>query len=94
MIRPLDDRVLVQIEKPEERNEMGLIIPDTVREREQEGTVIAVGPGRFHDGGYVPLQIKVGDKVFFGKTAGTEIKDNGETYYLFGANQIHAVIEN
>lgn len=94
MIKPTEDRILVKIEKPEERNEMGLIIPDTVREREQEGEVIAVGPGRFHNGEYVPLQIKPGDKVFFGKTAGTEIKHDGETYYLFGLNQIQAVIED
>lgn len=92
MIKPTEDRILVKIEKPEERNEMGLIIPDTVREREQEGLVMAVGPGRFVDGKYVELHIKPGDKVFFGKTAGTEIKDGNETYYLFGSNQIQAVI--
>jgi len=94
MIKPTDDRVLVKIEKQEERNEMGLIIPATARDREQEGIVLAVGPGKFHNGDYVPLHIKPGDKVFFGKTAGTEIKDGGETLYLFGSNQIQAIIED
>lgn len=93
MIKPLEDRVLVQIEKQDERNEMGLIIPATARDKEQEGVVVAVGPGKLVDGKYVELHIKFGDRVFFGKQMGTEIKSDGETLYLFGANQIQAIIE-
>lgn len=93
-IQPTEDRVLVRIEKQEEKNEMGLIIPDTAKEKEQEGVVVAVGPGRLIDGKYVELNIKPGDKVFFGRQQGVEIKDNGETLYLFGANSIWAVIKD
>lgn len=93
MIKPMEDRLIVTIEKSEEKNEMGLIIPDTARDKEQEGIVVAVGPGRYKDGEYTELPIKVGDRVFFGKQLGTEIKHEGEKYYIFGYNQIQAVIE-
>lgn len=94
MIKPLDDRVIVKIEKAEERNEMGLIIPDTARDREEEGIVVAVGPGRFKDGDYFPLAVKEGDRVFFGKQSGIEIKHEGEKYFIFAISQILAVLEN
>lgn len=63
MIKVLEDRVLIRIEKAEERNEMGLIIPDTARDKEQEGVVVAVGPGKLIDGEYVPLHINEGDSA-------------------------------
>ena len=78
MIHPTEDRVLVRIDKAEERNEMGLIIPDTARDKEQEGTVVAVGPGRYANDKLIPMTLKEGDKVFFGKQQGMEIKHQGE----------------
>ena len=94
MIHPTEDRVLVRIDKAEERNEMGLIIPDTARDKEQEGTVVAVGPGRYANDKLIPMTLKEGDKVFFGKQQGVEIKHQGEKYYLFNASNIWAVIED
>ena len=94
MIHPTEDRVLVRIDKAEERNEMGLIIPDTARDKEQEGTIVAVGPGRYANDKLIPMTLKEGDKVFFGKQQGVEIKHQGEKYYLFNASSIWAVIED
>ena len=94
MIHPTEDRVLIRIDKAEERNEMGLIIPDTARDKEQEGTVVAVGPGRYANDKLIPMTLKEGDKVFFGKQQGVEIKHQGEKYYLFNASNIWAVIED
>ena len=94
MIHPTEDRVLVRIDKAEERNEMGLIIPDTARDKEQEGTVVAIGPGRYANDKLIPMTLKEGDKVFFGKQQGVEIKHQGEKYYLFNASSIWAVIED
>lgn len=94
MIKVLEDRVLVRIEKAEERNEMGLIIPDTARDKEQEGVVVAVGPGKLIDGKYVPLHINEGDRVFFGKHVGIEIKHKGETLHIYGSGQILAILED
>lgn len=94
MIKPMEDRLLIQIEKPEERNEMGLIIPATARDKEQEGIVVAVGPGRYKDGEYTELPIKVGDRVFFGPQHGVEIKQDNEKFYIFSYNQIQAVLAN
>ena len=94
MIHPTEDRVLIRIDKAEERNEMGLIIPDTARDKEQEGTVVAIGPGRYANDKLIPMTLKEGDKVFFGKQQGVEIKHQGEKYYLFNASNIWAVIED
>jgi len=92
-IKPLADRVLIEpIEQQEER--IGsIIIPDTAKEKPQEGKVIAVGPGRQENGKVVPLQVKVGDRVLYGKYAGTEIKKDGKEYLIVRENDILAVIE-
>lgn len=94
MIKPTEDRVLVRVVEAEERNEMGLIIPDTARDKEQEGTVVAVGPGRYVNDKLIPMTFKEGDKVFFGKQQGVEIKHQGEKLYLFNSGSIWAVLED
>src|SRR5205814_7093573 len=81
-IKPLEDRIVVQASEAETTTASGLVIPDTAKEKPQEGTVLAVGPGRFEDGNRVPLDVKVGDKVLYSKYGGTEVKYNGEEYLV------------
>ena len=81
-IRPLHDRVIVKRIEEEEKTKGGLIIPDTAKEKPQEGRVIAVGPGRQDDGKVIPLGVKAGDKILFGKYSGTEIKLDGEEHLI------------
>ncbi len=79
--RPLHDRVLVESLESEEKTAGGIIIPDTAKEKPQEGKVIAVGPGaKTEDGKIIPMDVKVGDRVLFGKWSGTEVKINGKEY--------------
>jgi chaperonin GroES len=92
-IRPLEDRIVVQASEAETTTASGLVIPDTAKEKPQEGTVLAVGPGRFEDGARVPLDVKVGDKVLYSKYGGTEVKYNGEEYLVLSARDVLAVIE-
>ena len=77
-IKPLEDRIVVQANDAESTTASGLVIPDTAKEKPQEGTVLAVGPGRYEDGNRVPLDVKVGDKVLYSKYGGTEVKYSGE----------------
>jgi chaperonin GroES len=92
-IKPLEDRIVVQASEAETTTASGLVIPDTAKEKPQEGTVLAVGPGRFEDGNRVPLDVKVGDKVLYSKYGGTEVKDNGEEYLVLSARDVLALIE-
>ena len=92
-IKPLEDRIVVQASDAESTTASGLVIPDTAKEKPQEGTVLAVGPGRFEDGNRVPLDVKVGDKVLYSKYGGTEIKYAGEEYLVLSARDVLAVIE-
>jgi len=92
-IKPLEDRIVVQASEAETTTASGLVIPDTAKEKPQEGTVLAVGPGRFEDGNRVPLDVKVGDKVLYSKYGGTEVKYNGEEYLVLSARAFLAVIE-
>jgi chaperonin GroES len=92
-IKPLEDRIVVQASEAETTTASGLVIPDTAKEKPQEGTVLAVGPGRFEDGARVPLDVKVGDKVLYSKYGGTEVKYNGEEYLVLSARAVLAVIE-
>ena len=92
-IKPLEDRVVVQANEAETTTASGLVIPDTAKEKPQEGTVLAVGPGRFEDGARVPLDVKVGDKVLYSKYGGTEVKYSGEEYLVLSARDVLAVIE-
>jgi len=92
-IKPLADRVLIEPIEQQEEKIGSIIIPDTAKEKPQEGKVIAVGPGRQEDGKVVPLQVKVGDRVLYGKYAGTEIKKDGKEYLIVRESDILAVIE-
>ena len=92
--RPLHDRVLIRPWDNEERTAGGIIIPDTAQEKPTEGKVIAVGPGtRDEDGKLQPLDLKKGDRVLFGKWAGTEVKVDGEELTIMKESDIMAVIE-
>jgi chaperonin GroES len=93
-IRPLQDRVIVRRLEEEEKTKGGIIIPDTAKEKPQEGKVIAVGKGKItEDGKVIPLDVKVGDKILFGKYAGTEIKIEGEEHLIMREEDILGVIE-
>ena len=92
-IRPLHDRVIVKRIEEEEKTKGGLIIPDTAKEKPQEGRVIAVGPGRQDDGKVIPLGVKAGDKILFGKYSGTEVKLDGEEHLIMKEDDILGVIE-
>jgi chaperonin GroES len=93
-IRPLHDRVIVQRIEEEAKTKGGIIIPDTAKEKPQEGKVIAVGAGKILENGTkVILDVKVGDKILFGKYSGTEIKIEGEEYLMMREEDILGVIE-
>ena len=93
-IKPLEDRVLVQPLDAEQTTASGLVIPDTAKEKPQEGKVLAVGPGRVDDNGNrVAVDVKVGDTVVYSKYGGTEVKYNGEEYLILSARDVLAVIE-
>ena len=93
-IKPLEDRILVKSIDAEQTTASGLVIPDTAKEKPQEGEVLAVGPGRFEDGQRLPLDIKVGDKVIYSKYGGTEVKYNGEEYLSLSSRDVLAVLES
>jgi chaperonin GroES len=91
--RPLHDRVVVQRVDAEEKTKGGIIIPDTAKEKPQEGKIIAVGPGgRDESGKLTPLDVKAGDRVLFGKWSGTEIKLDGEDYLIMKESDIMGVV--
>lgn len=92
-IRPLGDRILVQQLEAEEKTAGGIIIPDTAKEKPQEGKVIAVGTGRLSNGKRVPLEVKKGDKILFSKYGGDEIKIEGHEYKILKEEDILAIIE-
>ena len=93
-IRPLQDRVIVKRIEEEEKTKGGIIIPDTAKEKPQEGKVIAVGKGKANDDGKVtPLDVKIGDKILFGKYSGTEIKMNGEEHLIMREDDILGIVE-
>ncbi|HEX9272551.1 MAG TPA: co-chaperone GroES [Candidatus Binatia bacterium] len=92
-IRPLHDRVIVKRIEEQEKTKGGLIIPDTAKEKPQEGRVVAVGPGKQDDGKVIPLGVKAGDKILFGKYSGTEIKLDGEEHLIMKEDDILGVIE-
>jgi chaperonin GroES len=92
-VRPLHDRVIVKRLEEEEKTKGGIIIPDTAKEKPQEGEVVAVGPGRRDDGKVTALDVKAGDRVLFGKYSGTEIKLDGEEHLILREDDILGVIE-
>lgn len=94
-LRPLGDRIVVKPNEGEEKTATGLYLPETAKEKPQQGEVIAVGPGRFDDEGdkRIPLDVKVGDLVLFAKYGGTEIKLDGDKLLILKESDILAVIE-
>jgi chaperonin GroES len=94
-IKPLEDRILVQTLEAEQTTASGLVIPDTAKEKPQEGKVLAVGPGRFDEDGdkRIPLDIKVNDVVLYRTYGGTEVKYDGQEYLLLSARDVLAIVE-
>jgi len=92
--RPLHDRVVVRRVESEERTAGGIIIPDTAKEKPQEGEVVAVGPGgRDESGKLIPLDVKAGDRILFGKWSGTEVKIDGTEYLIMKESDVMGIIE-
>ncbi len=91
-IKPLGDRVLVRPDSAEETTSSGIIIPDSAKEKPQRGTVVAVGEGRVEDGKKIEMSVKEGDKVLYGKYAGTEVEIDGEELMIMRENDILGVL--
>jgi chaperonin GroES len=92
-IKPLEDKLVVQASEAETTTASGIVIPDTAKEKPQEGKVLAVGPGRVDDkGNRIPVDVAVGDVVIFSKYGGTEIKYNGEDYLVLSSRDVLAVV--
>jgi chaperonin GroES len=94
MIKPLGDRVVVKALEREEKTKSGIVLPDTAKEKPQEGKIVAVGTGKLLENGQrVPLDVKEGDKVVFSKYGGTEIKIDGQDYLILSERDVLAIIE-
>ena len=91
-VSPLADRVVVRSLEGTEQTRGGLFIPDTAKEKPQQGEILAAGPGRFDDGARVPMDVKVGDKVLFGRYSGTEVTIDGEALLILRESDVLAVI--
>lgn len=93
-LKPLDDRIVVKPNEAEERTASGLVIPDTAQEKPQQGTVVAVGPGRWSDdeGKHFPLDIKVGDTVLYSKYGGTEVTHEGDDLLILTSRDVLAIV--
>jgi chaperonin GroES len=91
-VAPLADRVVIKALEETEQMRGGLYIPDTAKEKPQQGEVIAVGPGRYEDGKLVPMGVKVGDKVLYGKYSGTEVTIETEQYLILRESDVLAVV--
>ena len=93
-IKPLDDRIVVKSLEAEQTTASGLVIPDTAKEKPQEGEVVAVGPGRWNEDGAarVPMDINVGDRVIYSKYGGTEVKHGGEEYLILSSRDVLAIV--
>jgi chaperonin GroES len=93
-LKPLEDRIVVQANEGDEMTSSGLVIPDTAKEKPQEGTVVAVGEGRWDEDGEkrIPVDVKKGDTVIYSKYGGTEVKVEGEEYLILSARDVLAVV--
>ena len=93
-LKPLDDRIVVEPSEAEERTASGLVIPDTAKEKPQQGKVLAVGPGRWSDdeGKHFPLDIKVGDTVLYSKYGGTEVNHKGDDILILTSRDVLAIV--
>jgi chaperonin GroES len=93
-IKPLEDRIVIRQLEAERTTASGLVIPDTAKEKPQEGEVMAVGPGRIDDNGKrVPVDVKVGDTVIYSRYGGTEVKFEGEEYQILSSRDVLAIVE-
>ena len=94
-LKPLEDRIVVQANEGDQTTASGLVIPDTAKEKPQEGTVVAVGPGRWNEDGdgRVALDVKVGDNVIYSKYGGTEVKVDGDEYLILSARDVLATLK-
>ncbi len=92
-LKPLEDRIVVKSVEAEQTTASGLVIPDTAKEKPQEGEVLAIGPGRIDDNGNrVPLDVKVGDRVIYSKYGGTEVKHGGDELLILSARDVLAIV--
>ena len=92
-LKPLEDRILVRPEEGEETTASGIVIPDTAKEKPQEGTVLAIGPGkRSETGDLIPMDVSEGDRVIYSKYGGTEIKSGGEDLLILSARDVLAIV--
>lgn len=91
-VKPLADRVVIKALEETEQMRGGLFIPDTAKEKPQQGEIVAVGPGRYEDGKIVPMSLKAGDKVLYGKYSGTEVTVNNDTLLIISEKDVLAVI--
>ena len=93
MLKPLGDRIIIELIEAEETTSSGIVLPDSAKEKPQEGKVIAVGTGRYLDNGTkVELEVKEGDRIIFSKYAGTEVKYEGEEYLILRENDVLAIL--
>ncbi|PTM53227.1 co-chaperone GroES [Desmospora activa] len=93
MIKPLGDRVVLEAIEQEEKTASGIVLPETAKEKPQEGKIVAVGTGRFENGQKVALEVKEGDRVIFSKYAGTEVKVGDKEYLILRESDILAVVD-
>jgi chaperonin GroES len=94
MLRPIGDKVVVEVFEEEEKTAGGIFLPDTAKKKPQEGRVVAVGPGRvLQDGTRAPISVKVGDRVIFSKYGGNEVEVDGKEYTILDEDQIYAIRE-
>ena len=91
-IQPLADRVIIRPAAAEEKTKGGIILPDTAKEKPVQGEVVAIGPGKTEDGKRIPIEVKVGDKVLYGKYSGTEVTLNGEELLIMRESDLFAVL--
>lgn len=92
-LKPLEDRVVLQHQKAEEKTKSGIILPDSAKEKPQEAIVVAVGPGKEVDGKRKEMQVKVGDKVIYSQYSGTDVKLGDEEYVIVKQSEIMAIVE-
>jgi chaperonin GroES len=93
-IKPLADRIVIQAMEAEETTKGGIILPDTAKEKPVEGTIVAAGPGKISDDGKkIELEVKVGDKVLYGKYSGTEVTVDGEEYLIMRESDVFAIVK-
>ena len=90
---PLQDRILVERIESEQKTAGGIIIPDSAKEKPQEGKVIATGKGRYDEGKYIPLEVKAGDHILFGKYSGTEVKVDGNDYVIMREDDVLGIVK-